>query len=74
MTESTNEIARRGAPPTHGLAVLDVPLYPRSAQVLLDILEEAPYSRMGLPRYVLTDLDNLRNYLRSHLQRVALGL
>ena len=49
---------------------LDVPLYPRSAQALLDLLEERV---PGHPQYVEIDLDNFRNQLRAHLQRVAQG-
>lgn len=59
--------------PSADPATLSVPLYPRSAQVLLDLLEDHPYSTEQLPLYVVIDLDNLRNQLRAHLQRVALG-
>ncbi len=55
---------------------LDVPLYPRSATLLLDILEAAttPEAKLeGEPKYVLIDICNFRNQLAAHLQRVALG-
>ena len=59
-------------PPTSDPVILEVSLYPRSAQALLDMLESNPYPP-GLPLYAAVDLDNLRNQLRAHLQRVARG-
>lgn len=59
--------------PICGPTSLEVPLYPRSAQMLLDILEDTLYAKSGVPTYALIDLDNLRHQLRAHLQRVAIG-
>lgn len=55
--------------------VFAVPLYPRSASVLLEILERPDVTLdYGLhPQYVCIDIDNFRNQLIAHLQRVALG-
>lgn len=51
---------------------LMISLYPRSAQTLLDLLEDTLQPE-GTPLYVITDLDNIRNLLTAHLQRVAQG-
>jgi len=59
-------------PPASGPVILEVHLYPRSAQALLDLLKDTAYPD-GLPLYAVIDLDNLRNHLRAHLQRVARG-
>lgn len=63
--------------PTHARpTTLDVPLYPRSAQALYDLIEQARVLTGvldGAPHYVLTDIANFHNRLRSHLQRVAIG-
>lgn len=67
---------RRKDFPTSPPAQLVVPLYPRSASLLLDILEDAtrPESKLGeVPNYVVIDICNFRNQLAAHLQRVALG-
>lgn len=54
-------------------ATLDVPLHPRSAQILLDAMEQVCQQLDDEPQYVVIDLCNLRNHLQAHLQRVALG-
>lgn len=64
-------------PRGHWPVALEVRLYPRSASVLLDVLEQAcgPCSYVsGQPQYVRVDIDNFRNQLRAHLQRVAIGV
>lgn len=69
-------MSRADVCPTHGLAELAVPLYPRSAQVLLDMIEQFEQlpSMATLPGYVLIDVANFRNQLAAHLQRVAIGV
>lgn len=53
---------------------LDVPLYPRSAHVLLTALESINRRELERePQFVQIDIDNFRNQLRAHLQRVAQG-
>ena len=59
--------------PVGDSTTLDVPLYPRSASVLLGILESNAAVIELQPQYVAIDLDNLRNMLRAHLQKVAQG-
>ena len=50
-----------------------VPLYPLSAQVLLKVLESAGDAYSVAPQYVRIDIDNFRNQLAAHLQRVERG-
>ena len=59
--------------PICGPTSLEVPLYPRSAQVLMDILAAEATCWEREPQYVRTDLDNFHHQLRAHLQRVAIG-
>lgn len=59
-----------------GAVTLDVPLYPASAHVLLQLIEQAQELTglmAGAPRHVIIDIDNFTNQLRAHLQRVARG-
>ena len=58
--------------PICGPTSLEVPLYPRSAQWLLDLLSRSPIYPSE-PPYVRTDLDNFHHQLRAHLQRVERG-
>jgi hypothetical protein len=54
----------------------EVPLRPRSADVLLRLIEAAKGLTdltAGEPAAVLIDIDNFTNHLRAHLQRVAEG-
>lgn len=51
---------------------LEVPLYPQSAQQLLDIVS-AWEPTESTPPFVLIDVHNFRNQLRAHLQHVAQG-
>lgn len=63
-------------PKGHTPHSFEVPLYPRSASVLLDMLEQYEQlpSMATLPGYVLIDVANFTNQLRAHLQRVAIGV
>jgi hypothetical protein len=62
-----------------GVVTLDVPLYPRSADLLLPFAERAAaeaerlFAAGALPQHVLIDVCNFRNQLAAHLQRVARG-
>jgi len=59
-----------------GAKELPVTLYPESAHVLLQLIEQAQELTglmAGAPSHVLIDIDNFTNQLRAHLQRVARG-
>lgn len=63
--------------PSSNATTLPVDLHPLSAHILLDMLEQAdivlPAWRANAANYVAIDIDNFRNQLRAHLQRVAIG-
>jgi hypothetical protein len=59
-------------PRGHNAVALEVRLYPRSADVLVGILENAALG--PVPQYVAIDIGNFLNQLRAHLQRVAIGV